>query len=79
MSYTNPDTLPVIVPYHQLSEEALRGVLEEFSTRDGTDETDATDKIASLRAKLKAGLLTLLFEPDEGRCHIVWTRDLPCP
>jgi len=65
------------IPYQRLSAEALRGVLEEFATRDGTDETDVSVKVPALEAKLKAGLLTLLFEPGDATCHLVWTKDLP--
>ena len=33
----DPSTEPVVVPYTELSEEALRGVLESFVLREGTD------------------------------------------
>ena len=64
-----------VVPYRALSPEALRGVVEEFVTRDSTDYGDAwvslEDKVQQVVARLRRGEAVLLFEPDTGRTHIV--------
>lgn len=62
------------VPYQQLSPEALAAVLEEFVTRDGTETASASASAARVEALLRAGHLKILFDPDEGTCHIVPTR-----
>jgi len=64
-----------VVPYKKLSPEALRGVVEEFVTRDGTDYGDAwvslEDKVQQVLARLRRGEAVVLFEPDTERTHIV--------
>lgn len=62
------------IPYQQLSPEALAAVLEEFVTRDGTELASAAESAARVEAGLRAGLFKLLFDPDEGTCHIVPTK-----
>ena len=58
------------IPYEQLSPEALAAVLEEFVTRDGTQTASAAESVALVEARLRAGLLKLYFDPEEGTCHL---------
>ena len=64
-----------VVPHRQLSPEALRGVVEEFVTRDGTDYGDTwvplEEKVAQVLALLRRGEATLLFHRETGRTHLV--------
>ena len=52
----------MIIPWKQLSAEALRGVLEECVTRDGTEPTDAAVKIAQVRRALERGRLVITYD-----------------
>ena len=65
----------------QLSAEALRGLIEEFITREGTDygavEPSIEEKIAQIDAQLATGKARLVFDPDTQTTNIVMARDLP--
>ncbi len=64
-----------------LSPEALRGLVEEFVTRDGTDygavERGVEDKIAQVLAQLRSGEARLVFDPETETANIAPARDLP--
>jgi uncharacterized protein YheU (UPF0270 family) len=64
-----------------LSPEALRGLLEEFVTRDGTDygaiERGLEEKIAQVMAQLRAGEARIVFDPASETANIVLAQDLP--
>ena len=64
----------------QLSPRALRGLVEEFVTRDGTDygavERSVEDKIARVEAQLASGEVRLVFDPETESANIVLARDL---
>ena len=59
----------------ELSPEALRGLVEEFVTRDGTDygavERSVEDKIAGEMAQLAAGEARIVFDPETETANIV--------
>jgi uncharacterized protein len=60
------------IPYTQLSEDALRGVLEEFATRGGFEEDMSIDKrVEQLNSMLKKGKAKIIFDPDEGTTNLV--------
>ena len=61
----------MIIPYQQLSDEALAGVIEEFVSRDGTELTDTSDKSAQVLRLLKIGELVLVFDPDSESCNLI--------
>jgi hypothetical protein len=65
----------------ELSPEALRGLLEEFVTRAGTDygavEPSIEEKIAQVSAQLASGAARLVFDPDTQTANVVVARDLP--
>ncbi len=69
------------VPIDQLSQEALRGLIEEFVTRDGTDygavERNVDDKIEHVMRQLDAGDARIVFDPETQTANIVMTRDIP--
>jgi len=64
----------------QLSPQALRGLVEEFVTRDGTDygavERSIEDKIARVEAQLASGEVRIVFDPETESANIVLARDL---
>ena len=59
------------VPHRQLSPAALRAVVEEFVSRDGTDHTSIETRIALVLRHLDAGKAELHFDDDTKTCHIV--------
>jgi uncharacterized protein YheU (UPF0270 family) len=66
-----------------LSPEALRGLVEEFVTRSGTDygaiERSVEEKIAQVLAQLRAGEARIVFDPKTESANIVLARDLVAP
>jgi hypothetical protein len=56
----------VKIPYDQLSQEALKGVIEEFVTRNGTDYGEAQipleTKIAQVLIQLKSKDAFIVFD-----------------
>lgn len=69
------------VPLDQLSPDALRSLVEEFVTRDGTDygavERNVDDKIEHVMRQLDAGDARIVFDPETQTANIVMTRDIP--
>lgn len=69
----------VIVPYGELSKEALRGVIEEFVTRDGTDygeiEVPLQTKVSQILGQLKSGKVVIVFDQETGTCNILRSDD----
>ncbi len=63
------------VPYQKLSENALRGVIEEFVTREGTDYGDRVysldEKIAHVRRQLERREAVIVFDPENETINIV--------
>jgi uncharacterized protein YheU (UPF0270 family) len=63
-----------------LSPEALRGLVEEFVTRDGTDygvvERSVEEKIVGVMAQLASGEARIVFDPETESANIVMAREL---
>lgn len=61
-----------------LSPETLRGLVEEFVTRDGTDyglvERSIEEKIAGVMAQLASGEALIVFDPETESANIVTAR-----
>ena len=66
------------IPYTALSADALRGVIEEFISREGTDygdqEFSLEDKIRQVRAQLESGEVVLTFDEESETCNLVRVR-----
>lgn len=65
----------MIVPYEKLSPEALRGLIEEFVTRPGTDTgyTDGSleNNINMIMKQLKLGDVLIVYEESTLTANIV--------
>lgn len=63
-----------------LSPDALRGLVEEFVTRSGTDygavEVGVETKIAQVLRQLESGDARIVFDPESGTANIVTVREL---
>lgn len=68
----------VIVPWQALSDSALRGVLEAFVLREGTDygarEFTLEEKVSHVLAQLRRGEAEIVFEDRTGSVDIVPAR-----
>ncbi len=69
-----------IIPINKLSREALRGVIEEFISRDGTDygEKEALPErsFSQVKHKLEKGLAVLVYD-DETETTNIFPTDSP--
>jgi uncharacterized protein len=56
----------MIIPYKQLSPEALLGLIEDFVTRDGTDygeqDFSLTQKVQQIQAQIIRGDVVVVFD-----------------
>lgn len=70
----------VVIPWERLSPAALRGVIEEFVTREGTeygfDDVSLDQKVADVQRQLERGDACVLFHAVEKTVNVVRTRDL---
>lgn len=77
------DLRGTVVDVAGLSPEALRGLVEEFVTRNGTDygavERGVEGKIAEVTAQLASGEVCIVFDPETESANIVSARDVPTP
>lgn len=59
---------PIAIPHSELSVEALRGVLESFVLREGTDygarEFTLEQKIAHVLGQIERGEAQIMFDPN---------------
>ncbi|MEL6182505.1 MAG: YheU family protein [Myxococcota bacterium] len=68
------------VPYTALSEAALRGVITEFVTREGTDYGDRIysldEKIKHVMGQLRAGKVHIFYDEDTETCNLLTQQQL---
>ncbi len=74
----DPELEPVEVPYTALSADALRGLVEEFVTRDGTDygvrERTVEEKCRDVMRQLERGEVKIVFDPASRSANLVTSR-----
>ena len=67
----------VEIPHRELSETALRGVVESFVLREGTDygqrDYSLEEKIAAVMRQLDRGEAAIVFDPETETVSIVET------
>ena len=72
---------PVSVPHTALASDVLRGVLESFILREGTDygerELSLDDKVERVMRLLERGDARIVFDPPTGTVDIVTVRGGP--
>ncbi len=70
----------VVVPWGELSPDALRGVIVEFVTREGTEygarDVELDVKIADVRRQLERGEVAVLFDAKSSSVNLVTAREL---
>ena len=69
------------IPHQMLSPEALRGVIEAFITREGTDygaeDIPLATKVVQVRQQLDEGTAVLVYDEDTESCTILPTNQVP--
>lgn len=67
--------MSVKIPWEQLSETALRGLVEEYVTREGTDyghqETSLERKVEQVMAQLRDGTAIVSYDSKTGSVTII--------
>lgn len=70
----------VVVPWTRLSSDALRGVIEELVTREGTEygarDVDLEAKVAAVQRQLERGEVVVVFDGESGSVNIVRKDEL---
>jgi len=70
----------VIIPHDKLPPDTLKGVIEEFVTRDGTDygeiEVPLEQKVNQVYKELQSGRALILFDTVSQTCNI-FAKDDP--
>ncbi|GGM06425.1 YheU family protein [Pseudomonas asuensis] len=70
----------MLIPYDMLNPDTLGNLLEDFVTREGTDNGDETPlqtRVERARRALENGEAVIVFEPDSGQCQLMLRRDVP--
>lgn len=70
----------MLIPHDQLSDTALNGLIEDFVTRDGTDNGDDTPfatRIERVRRALEKGQAVILFDKPTGQCQLCLRHQVP--
>lgn len=69
----------MIIPYEQLSSDALQGLIEEFITRDGTDygveEVSLATKVEQVKLLLKRREIVVVFDFSTESATLLTRRD----
>lgn len=75
----SPSTTPVEIPWTELSEDALNGVLESFVLREGTDygavEIGLETKINQVKRQLSRGDIKIVFDPESESIQILTAHE----
>ena len=64
----------MLIPYEQLEAETLTRLIEDFVTRDGTDNGDDTPletRVLRVRQALTKGQAFILFDMDSQQCQLL--------
>lgn len=66
--------MPIPIPHRQLSPDALRGVIEAFVTREGTDygpqDVTLATKVRQVQHQLDAGTAVIVYDEATDSCTI---------
>ena len=63
------------IPFESLSPESLKGIVEEYVTREGTEyganDFSLTEKVEQVLQQLEAGEVIIDYDPDSQTCNLV--------
>lgn len=70
----------MLIPPHLLEAETLTRLIEDFVTREGTDngdETTLTQRVERVRRALARGEALIAFDADSQQCQLVRREEVP--
>ncbi len=70
----------MLIPYDMLDSETLSRLLEDFVSREGTDNGDETPeatRVERARAALVRGEALIVFDPDSEQCQLLLKHQVP--
>lgn len=70
----------MLIPHTLLDPETLQLMLEDFVTRDGTDngyDASLEERVERLRRQLERGDVLIVFHPETGDTSLTHRRDVP--
>lgn len=70
----------MLIPYQLLDSETLQRLLEDFVTRDGTDngyEATLEQRVERLRRQIERREVVIVYHPDTGDTSLAHRRDVP--
>ncbi|SIQ10732.1 YheU family protein [Aquipseudomonas alcaligenes] len=70
----------MLIPHHLLEAETLTRLLEDFVSRDGTDNGDDTPlatRVERARQALEKGQAVIVFDPDSQQCQLALREEVP--
>lgn len=70
----------MLIPHDLLDPATLERMLEDFVTRDGTDngyEASLEQRVERLRKQIIKGDVVIVFHPDSGDTSLAHRRDVP--
>lgn len=70
----------MLIPAHLLEADTLTRLIEDFVTREGTDNGDETPletRVQRVRRALDKGEAVIVFDPESQQCQLALKRDVP--
>ena len=70
----------MLIPYDLLEPDTLTRLIEDFVTRDGTDNGDETPldtRVARVRRALDKGEAVIVFDVDSQQCQLALRHEVP--
>ncbi|MBD9481807.1 YheU family protein [Pseudomonas sp. PDM14] len=70
----------MLIPYEMLEAETLTRLLEDFVTREGTDNGDETPlptRVERARHALHKGQAVILFDAESQQCQLLLKHEVP--
>jgi uncharacterized protein YheU (UPF0270 family) len=70
----------MLIPFEQLAADTLTGLIEDFVTRDGTDNGDETPlqvRIDRVRRALDTKQAVIVFDVESQQCQLCLRHDVP--
>lgn len=70
----------MLIPHQMLEAETLTRLLEDFVTREGTDNGDETPlatRVERARRALEKGQALIAFDPDSQQCQLMLREEVP--
>lgn len=61
----------MLVPHRHLSSSAIRAIVEEFVTRDGTDHSLVERRVTDVLQQLESGVVKIEFDQMSETCNIL--------